>query len=77
MIRVPLHLCQKNDRQIEVIDVWVNDLLFASSHNLMNKMKLELKLIYEVTNLGESAKIVGIEIEHNQPAHRTIMISQK
>ena len=49
---------------IEVIAVWVDDLLlFASNSDLMESMKLELKSVFEITNLGEPAKIVGIEIE--------------
>ena len=40
----------------------------------MNKMKLELKSIFEITNLGEPAKIVGIEIQRDR-MNKTIMIS--
>ena len=62
---------------IEVIAVWVDDLLlFASDTTLMSKMKLELKSIFEITDLGDPAKIIGIEIKRDH-MKRTIMISQK
>ena len=50
---------------ITIIAVWVDDLLiFASLKALMNAVKLELQSIFEVTDLGEPTKIVGIEIVH-------------
>jgi hypothetical protein len=53
----------KNGENLEIITVWVDDLLlFATSNNLMNKMKDQIKSIWEVTNLGDPAKIIGIEI---------------
>ena len=62
---------------VEVVAVWVDDLLlFTSDSNLMENMKLELKLVFEITNLGEPAKIVGIEIERDC-MKKTIRISQK
>ena len=43
------------------IAVWVDNLLiFASLRALMNAVKLELQSIFEVTDLGEPTKIVGI-----------------
>ena len=62
---------------VEVVAVWVDDLLlFVSDSDLMENMKLELKSVFEITNLGEPAKIVGIEIERDC-AKKTIRISQK
>ena len=62
---------------VEVIAVWANDLLlFASDSDLMENMKLELKSVFEITDLGEPAKIVGIEIKQDH-AKKTIQISQK
>jgi len=46
-----------------IITVWVNDLLlFATMIRLMNKMKADIKAEWEVTDLGELSKIIGIEI---------------
>jgi len=46
-----------------IITVWVDDLLlFAMTIRLMNKMKADIKAKWEVTDLGEPSKIVGIEI---------------
>ena len=62
---------------VEVIAVWVDDLLlFMSDSDLMENMKLELKSVFEITDLGEPAKIVGIKIEWDR-AKKTIQISQK
>jgi hypothetical protein len=42
---------------------WVNDLLpFASSLEEMKRIKEEIKREWEVTDLGEPLKILGIEI---------------
>jgi len=46
-----------------IITMWVNNLLlFATMIRLVNKMKADIKAEWEVTNLGEPSKIVGIEI---------------
>ena len=46
-----------------IITVWVDDLLlFSTTIVLMNKMKSDIKSEWEVTDLGEPTKIVGIEI---------------
>jgi hypothetical protein len=48
---------------LEIITVWVDDLLlFATSEDLMAKMKDDIRSEWEVTDLGEPSKIVGIEI---------------
>jgi len=46
-----------------IITVWVDDLLlFATTVILMEKMKTDIKSEWEVTDLGDPKKIVGIEI---------------
>ena len=46
-----------------IITVWVDDLLlFSMTIILMNKMKSDIKSEWEVTDLREPTKIVGIEI---------------
>ena len=73
----PCAYARRTTDGIEVVAVWVDDLLlFVSNNKLMSTMKLELKAIFEITDLGEPAKIVGIEIERDR-AKQTITISQK
>jgi uncharacterized protein YuzE len=58
-----------------IITIWVNDLLlFALSDNMMDHIKDVLRLEWEVTDLGEPSKIIGIEITHTANA---ISISQQ
>ena len=46
-----------------IITIWVDDLLlFAMTIRLMNKIKADIKAKWEVTDLGEPSKIIGIEI---------------
>jgi len=46
-----------------IITVWVDNLLlFATTIRLINKIKADIKAKWEVTDLGEPSKIVGIEI---------------
>jgi hypothetical protein len=53
--------CDGDD--IAIITVWVDNLLlFATSQDLMDKMKVDLRKEWEITNLGEPSKIVRIEI---------------
>jgi hypothetical protein len=48
---------------VVIITVWVNNLLiFASSDELMEQTKSDLHTQWEVTDLEESTKIIGIEI---------------
>ena len=48
---------------LAIITVWVDDLLlFATTIILMDRMKSDIKSKWEVTDLGEPTKIVGIEI---------------
>jgi hypothetical protein len=58
-----------------IITVWVDDLLiFATSYEIMDETKDEIKAEWETTDLGEPTKIVGIEITRTE---RTISISQE
>ena len=62
----PCAYVRKHRDNLEVITVWVDDLLlFATTDDLMKKMKEEIKSEWEVTDLGELAKIVGTEIKRN------------
>jgi hypothetical protein len=60
---------------VVIITVWVDDLLlFASSDELMEQTKSDLCTQWEVTDLGEPTKIIGIKITQNDDS---ITISQK
>jgi hypothetical protein len=41
-------------------------LLFSDTTQMMNKLKAELKTLFDVTDLGSPQKIVGIEIDHDR-----------
>jgi hypothetical protein len=58
-----------------IITVWVDDLLlFASSDWMMEHMKNSLRSEWELTDLGEPRKIIGIEIKRTD---NSITISQQ
>jgi hypothetical protein len=58
-----------------IITVWVDDLLlFATSDKMMDHMKNSLRSEWELTDLGEPRKIIGIEITRTNDS---ITISQK
>ena len=60
---------------LEIITVWVDDLLlFTSTQQLCERMKKDLRSEWEITDLGEPAKIIGIEIARDS---NSIKISQK
>ena len=62
----PCAYIRKTKDSIEIITVWVDDLLiFTNDQRLMNDLKQELQSMFEVTDLGDPNKIVGIEIERN------------
>jgi Reverse transcriptase (RNA-dependent DNA polymerase) len=66
---------QRVDGDLGILTVWVDDsLLFASSDKMMDHMKDTLCSKWEVTDLGEPSKIVGIEVTHSDD---TITISQE
>jgi hypothetical protein len=54
---------QRDGEDLKIITVWVDDLLlFASSTRIMRYLKEELNAIFDLTDLGEPSRIVGIEI---------------
>ncbi len=54
-------MCQ--DDQFVIITIWVDDLLlFMTLESLIEQMKVNLEAKWELTDLGELVKIVGIEI---------------
>ena len=71
----PCAYIRKSDNDSEIITVWVDDfLLFATTVKLMEKMKADIRSEWEVTDLGEPTKIVGIEITRRES---TIKITQQ
>ena len=61
---------------IEIITVWVDDLLlFTNSKDRMDALKRELANQFEITDLGEPNKLVGIEITRDKE-NGTLTISQ-
>ena len=71
----PCAYVRRNGEHLEIITVWVDDLLlFATSNDLMNKMKKEIQSKWTTTDLGEPEKIIGIEITKNDDS---IIISQE
>jgi len=71
----PCAYIQRNGDNLKIITVWVDNLLpFASSNQLIEKIKKDLWSEWEITDLGEPAKIVGIEITWKE---NSITISQQ
>jgi hypothetical protein len=71
----PCTYIRRKGEDLEIITVWVDDLLlFATSDDLMNKMKNEIQSEWKVTDMGEPQKIIGIEITKSD---NSIMISQE
>jgi hypothetical protein len=64
--RLKSNLCayiRHNGEDVAILTVWVDDLmLFASSEQILKSVKIQLSTEWEITDLGEPAKIVGIEI---------------
>jgi hypothetical protein len=72
----PCAYIRKTASGIEIITVWVDDLLlFANTPRLMDELKRQLNAAFDITDLGEPKKIVGIEITRHR-AERMIHISQ-
>jgi hypothetical protein len=70
----PCAYIRRGPNGIQIITVWVDDLLlFTSTDKGMQEIKDLLQSEWEMTDLGEPTKIVGIEITLNE---RTITISQ-
>ena len=64
-----------NGDNLEIITVCADDLLlFATSDELMNKMKSEIQSEWTVTDMGIHKKIIGIEITKSDDS---IIISQQ
>jgi len=71
----PCVYIKREGDEISIITVWVDDLLlFSSTDELMTKTKNYIKSVWEVTDIGEPNKIVGIEITINE---NSISISQQ
>jgi hypothetical protein len=63
----PCVYLQRSSDGLSIATVWVDDLLlFASSKPLMAKMKASLQRTWQVTDLGEPTKIVGIEVARDR-----------
>lgn len=57
-----VYVRRKGD-DVAIITVWVDDLLlFASSDDILQSVKTQLCAEWEITDLGEPSKIIGIEI---------------
>jgi hypothetical protein len=55
----------QNRDDLEIVTVWIDDLmLFATSDPIMEHFAEDLKSAFDVTDLGEPSKIIGIEITH-------------
>jgi hypothetical protein len=71
----PCVYIRREGEDFGIIAIWVDDsLLFASSDKMMAHMKETLQSAWQVTDLGEPSKIVGIEINRTKDA---ITISQQ
>jgi len=63
----PCVYIRRTGDDIEIITVWVDDLLlFTNNATLMGELKRGLQTLFDVTDLGDPNKIVGIEIERNR-----------
>ena len=71
----PCMYTRRNKSDLQIITVWVDDLLlFATMEILMEKMKYEISSEWEITDLGQPMKIIGIEVTHQE---RLLTISQE
>ena len=72
----PCAYVRQTKEGIEIITVWVDDLLlFTSAQGLMTSLKSQLQSMFEITNLRDPKKIVGIEITRDC-AKGTLFIGQ-
>ena len=70
----PCAYVRRDGEDLEVITVWVDDLLlFTTNDRIMVKLKEELHSTFDLTDMGEPSKIVGIEITQRADS---IIISQ-
>ena len=59
----PCAYIQCNGNEFGIMAIWVDDsLLFTTSDLMMDHIKKTLHLEWEVTDLGEPSKIVGIKV---------------
>jgi hypothetical protein len=59
---------------IEIVMVWVDDLMiFVPSGESMTRLQNDLRSVFDLTDLGTPAKIIGIEISQTTD---TIILSQ-
>ena len=71
----PCTYTHSTNNKIAIVTVWVDNLLlFADSVETMDKMKNDIRQEWDVTDMGEPTKIVGIEIAQTP---RKISIAQK
>ena len=54
-------------RDLSIITVWVNNLLlFIDMNKIMAQVKTDLNSMFELTDMGEPSKTVGIEITQEE-----------
>ena len=71
----PCAYIKRDGNDVVILTVWVDDiLLFGTSEKLLDEIISDIRQIWEVTVLGEPAKIVGIEISQTEDS---IKIAQK
>ena len=71
----PCTYIQIENNDVAIITVWVDDLLlFAGSKKAIEETKRDLHSEWEITDMGEPSKIIGIEIKRSNDA---LSISQK
>ena len=59
----PCAYIRRHGNNLEIITAWVDDLLlFTTSDELMTHLKIEMHHKFELTDMGELSKIVGVEI---------------
>ena len=72
----PCVYIRRKTGNIKIITVWVDDLLlFTNTPDIMRYLKAESQNLFEITDMGEPSKIVGIEIKCNRE-NKTISIGQ-
>ena len=71
----PCVYIKRDGNDVVILTIWVDDiLLFGTSEKLLDQTISDIRQIWEVTVLGEPAKIVGIEITQTEDS---IKIAQK
>jgi len=71
----PCAYIQQDNSDFGILTIWVDDsLLFTSLDQMMDHIKNMLSSKWEVTNVGEPHKIIGIEVTHTD---NSISISQQ